>query len=141
MAISYPNLRCAMEQYPSWPGGTNQEIADWVNTPSINFRPDNAAVRDLWNVIIEEDDYDTLTDAQRDLVRTTLFGGGNSFVDISDNFTPEAVMLIRVFTGTPTLTALNNAFTYQKTPGEHYNVGGVVNEGHIQEARTWTCPE
>jgi len=137
MSINYPNLRCCIEQHPSWPGATDATIAAWVNEPSISYRPDESPVREMWDVIIQLTDYEALTDGQRDLVRTTFFGGWNQFVDISDNNTPVSKMLIRLFAGSPTLTALNTAFTSQKSPGNEHDVGGLVNADHVTEARTY----
>lgn len=139
MAVSYPNLRCAIEAYPQWPAGTDQEIAGWVNTPSISHRPTDADPRAIWNVIIQFDEYETLSDGERDVVKTTLFGGGNSAIDISTNSTPEAVMLLRVFpAGSNTRAALAAAFITTITPAQFYNVGlAQVGTGHVAEARTW----
>lgn len=144
--MNYDNLRCALDSHPDagtsppWNGATNEQLATWVNTPSINYRPTDAPSIDMWDVIINNDEYEQLSAGERDVIKTTLFGGGRQTVDVSDNSTPVSTMLIRVFgAGTQTRTDLLAAFTYQKAPWEEYDVGQEVNASHIEEARNHTC--
>lgn len=139
VAEDYVALKCVMETHPEWLTVTDEDMVVWLNTDSISYRPTNAPSRDLWNVVIVQTDYDTLVEADRDLVKTTLFAGGNSEVDISLNTTPTSVMLIRVFGGTPTLAALNNAFTYQQSPCESIAWGTDCHLGDVQNASNETC--
>lgn len=138
-AADYSALRCVMETHPEWPAVTEEDMVVWLNTDSISYRPTNAPSRDIWDVIVFGVDYDSLVDADRDLVRTTLFAGGNSEIDISVNTTPASTMFIRVFTGTPTLAALNNAFTYQQSPCESISWGAECHQGDVQNALLSTC--
>ena len=98
MAISYPNLRCCIEAHPNWPDATDAEIAAWCSVPNANYsyRPDDANPRDIWDIIIQYNDYEQLTDGERDVIRTTLIGGGNNLVDISTNNTPFVKAIIRI---------------------------------------------
>lgn len=138
-AEDYVALRCVMETHPDWPTVTDEDLVIWLNIDSISYRPTNAPSRDIWDVIILKTDYDTLADVDRDLVRTTLFGAGNQEVDISDNTTPTSVVLIRVFTGTTTLPALNNAFTYQQSPCDSIGWGPDCHLGDVQNAQLVAC--
>lgn len=139
-AADYADLRCAMETHPAWPSVTEEDMVVWLNTDSISYRPTDADPRDMWNVIILADDYDGLVDADRDLVRTTLFAGGNGAIDVSTNGTPAATMLIRVFGGTPTITALNASFTYLMSPCESIEWGAECHQGDVQNALLASCP-
>lgn len=138
-AEDYAALRCVMETHPDWPTVTDEDLVIWLNEDSISYRPTNAPSRDIWKVIIAQTDYDVLVDAERDLVRTTLFGGGNADVDVSTNTTAESVMLIRVFGGTPTLSALNNAFTYLQSPCDSISWGADCHLGDVQNAQNAVC--
>lgn len=136
-AKDFVALRALVETHPDWPTVTNEDLVIWLNDETIQYRPTNASSRGIWDVIISYDDFDVLGAADRELVTTTLFGGWNNEVDISTNLTPTSVMLIRVFTGTPTLPALNNSFTHIQSPCDSIAWPGECLPGDVEYVRTF----
>lgn len=132
--MDYQALKTLIMTHPSWPSVTDVDLVTWVNEEAISRdKATLPATTILSTILTYKSEWDALTDANRNTVRDVLYIASGEGVPTAVG-NPIRNVLVAIL-GTQTKQALAAAISYTVSRAENAGVGGVVNEGHVQEAR------
>lgn len=143
-ALDYLALWNLIEEHPDWTGVGSVEISvldTYADTTQTTF-PDNISSVETWRSIINNaSEYEELTDVRRDLIRTTVKGGGVTEIDVRSDIdgagtdSPERKLLLQTFGGgSDTINDLVAKFQNTDALWQIYGVGQNPDPEDFQES-------
>ena len=134
--MNYLELSTLIQTHPSWPAVDDATLTVWVNEEAISADHPTLTSGEVFATIADNiSEFNALTDADKQTVRDVLYiHSGEGIPTVSG--TAARTLLVTIFGGgSTTITALAAAISYQVSRAVDAGIIGIINEGHIIEAR------
>jgi len=132
--MDYQALSGLIQTHPSWPSVDDATLTTWVNEEAISANKATLPNEEILAVILaNRAEFSALADGDKQIVRDILYVGDSVPTAAGE---PARDTLVAIFGAqSDTIQSLASAIAYQISRAANANILGVVNVGHVAEAR------